>query len=369
MMKVLALIFLTLFSIRFSFGDEVRYLVRSPKALLLGDAYTAVADDEYVLFYNPAALGFNKGIGITLANVDSSAPNLLKPVYAKKLTTAVGTDVSALATNYMGLPINTHLGLTPTAKMRNWAISFFVNHTTNFNLKNATHPVWGIDLVYDRGMILGGAFDFKLLGMQNAFGLSIKAMNRRGFTGDFYLLGPTLATKLLTGSKDLDSIRQSLGDASSKTAYGFDIGWMAKKSYGKSELSLGASIMDVFDTQFTRYEGTRDLPNQEMLINTGLAWSYSSTLFDYRLSFDIHPINETLEFMRRFHIGLNIGVPLVDVMFGWNGGYLSYGLSANALIGKVTIGLYGIETGTSYRQLEASRFIAYWSFIDFKFGN
>ena len=369
MIRFLILTFIVVFSTHFSFGDEVRYLVRSPKALLLGDAFTAIADDEYTLFYNPAALGFNKGVGITLANVDTSAPNLLKPVYVKKLTESVGTDMSALASNYMGLPISTHAGITPTAKMRNFAISFFLNHTTNFNLKNATYPVWGIDLLYDRGMVLGGAFDFNLFGMKNAFGISIKGMNRRGFKGNFYLLGPTLATKLLTGSKSLDAIRQSLGDSSSKTAYGFDIGWMAKKNYGKSKLSLGASIMDVFDTQFTRYEGGRDLPDQKMIVNTGAAWTYSSSFIDYRLSLDVHPVNETLAFMRRMHIGLNIGVPLIDVMFGWNAGYLSYGASINALIGKLTIGLYGIETGTSYRQLEASRFIAYWSLIDFKFGN
>ena len=140
--------------------------------------------------------------------------------------------------------------------MSNWAISFFLNHTTNFNLKNAVHPVWNIDLIYDRGMILGGAFDFTLFGEKNAIGVSLKSMNRRGFIGNFYLLRPTLATKLLgTGAKDLDSIRQGLGDSSSKTAYGLDIGWMFKKDYGSSQLSLGASLMDVFDTQFTRYEG------------------------------------------------------------------------------------------------------------------
>ena len=141
-----------------------------------------------------------------------------------------------------------------------------------------------------------------------------------------------------------------------------------KKDFGKSELSLGASILDAFDTKFTRYEGGRDLPNQEMLVNTGLAWTYSSTLIDYTLALDVHPVNETLPFMRRVHVGLDIGVPLLNVMFGWNGGYLSYGASINALIGKFTVGIYGIETGTSYGQLEASRGVAYWSFIDFSFG-
>ena len=38
-------------------ASEVRYMARSPKGMLMGDAFTAIADDEYTLFYNPAALG------------------------------------------------------------------------------------------------------------------------------------------------------------------------------------------------------------------------------------------------------------------------------------------------------------------------
>ena len=68
--------------------------------------------------------------------------------------------------------------------------------------------------------------------------------------------------------------------------------------------------------------------------------------------------------MRRMYIGLNVGIPLVDVMFGWNAGYLSYGASINALIENLQ-SFYGMKR--TYGQLEASRFIAYWSLIDFKF--
>ena len=36
------------------------YYMRSPKALLMGDAFTAVNDDDFTLFYNPASLGRHK---------------------------------------------------------------------------------------------------------------------------------------------------------------------------------------------------------------------------------------------------------------------------------------------------------------------
>ena len=62
-------------------AKEFRYLARSPRALLMGDAYTAVADDEYTLFYNPAALGRHKGVHISTINPKIELPD----VFSKNL--------------------------------------------------------------------------------------------------------------------------------------------------------------------------------------------------------------------------------------------------------------------------------------------
>jgi hypothetical protein len=72
---------------------------------------------------------------------------------------------------------------------------------------------------------------------------------------------------------------------------------------------------------------------------------------------------------RVFHLGVNLAIPFLEVLFGWNGGYLSYGASFNMLLGKLTAGVQGVEFGTKFRQLEAKRIIFYWSFIDLAFGN
>ena len=55
--------FIIFFIICLSFSAsayDYPYIMRSPKALLMGDAFTAVNDDEYTLFYNPASLGRHK---------------------------------------------------------------------------------------------------------------------------------------------------------------------------------------------------------------------------------------------------------------------------------------------------------------------
>jgi hypothetical protein len=49
--------FLLLFFSAAALAIDNPHNMRSPKGLLMGDAFTAVNDDEYTLFYNPASLG------------------------------------------------------------------------------------------------------------------------------------------------------------------------------------------------------------------------------------------------------------------------------------------------------------------------
>ena len=75
MKKLILIYFLLFFS--FARAREFRYLQRSPKALLMGDAYTAIADDEYTLFYNPAAMGRHKGLSVYFVNPEVAVTNAI----------------------------------------------------------------------------------------------------------------------------------------------------------------------------------------------------------------------------------------------------------------------------------------------------
>ncbi|MFA7613273.1 MAG: hypothetical protein WCY48_03485, partial [Candidatus Caldatribacteriota bacterium] len=57
MKKLIILLFITSFN---AWGFYEQPLMRSPKALLMGDAFTAVNDDSYTLFYNPASMARHK---------------------------------------------------------------------------------------------------------------------------------------------------------------------------------------------------------------------------------------------------------------------------------------------------------------------
>jgi len=61
---------------QFILASEVVWLGRSPRAQLMGDAWTALSNnDEMTLFYNPASLGGNYTVEFAPLNMKLGATN------------------------------------------------------------------------------------------------------------------------------------------------------------------------------------------------------------------------------------------------------------------------------------------------------
>src|SRR6218665_1805616 len=102
-------------------GQEVSYIGRSPRAQLMGDAYTAVADDEYTLFYNPAALGRNKGVSFTPINPSFGGTNALKDT--DKFKDFPKNDPSAIADRILNYPVSVQASVFPGLKMSSFGFN------------------------------------------------------------------------------------------------------------------------------------------------------------------------------------------------------------------------------------------------------
>ena len=59
------------------YGREDRTLGRSARGLLMGDAYTAIADDEFTLYYNPALLARHENFSFNPINPAITVTNAL----------------------------------------------------------------------------------------------------------------------------------------------------------------------------------------------------------------------------------------------------------------------------------------------------
>ena len=362
-------------------SKEIRQLNRSVRGLLMGDAYTAIADDEYTLFYNPAALGRHNGLSIHFLNPDVSVTNVLGEM--DRFQNFPTDDPTAIAERILGLPLHLRFGATPGVKMGSFGFNLMASSTTDLVLRNAIHPALDMDYRLDRGFVMGYAYTIgggsrkpkrhratssaaSSAGKKTSIGVGFKSMNRQGIFNSFDLFGLELLNKISTSDGDIYSIRKALGYSYGQ-GYGVDLGIEHSITTSLSQLNLALAIMDVGDTRFTRTAGDSEIPRQEMSVNLGASWSQNFLLLDYTLSVDLAPLNQDIAFGRKLHVGMELGLPLVSGMFGWNGGYISYGLGVNIWLVKLYAGFYGVELGSNFRQEEGKRGILYLSILDFSF--
>ncbi len=346
----------------------------------MGDAYTAVADDEYTLFYNPAALGRNKSVTFTPLNPSIGGTNLLKD--PDKFKAFPKSDPSAIADRILNYPISLQASAFPGLKMAGFGISLFASSKTNMVLRNAIHPILDVDYRYDRGFVAGYAHSFgsgasatrikktskqKITsGKRLSFGIGVKHINREGMDDQYDLFGTTLLNKINSGSTDMSDLKEALGYSKGK-AWGVDLGTEFAYSRGRGLFTAGLSILDVGGTRFTKTQGIGEVPDQLMTVNSGIAYKEDFGFFDYTLSADLRPLNTADDFSRKFHFGSEFSFPLITLNAGWSEGYVSYGGTLKLWPVKLTAGFYGIEVGSKFREQEAKRFIVYISLFDFSF--
>ncbi|MFZ4712233.1 MAG: hypothetical protein ACOYL6_00860 [Bacteriovoracaceae bacterium] len=366
-----------------SFAQTINYLNRAPKGLLLGDAYTAAVDDEYGQYYNPASLARSRDFSFTPFQADFGLTNVLAE--QERYKDFPKKDAVAIADRVMGVPLYAHAATSPSIKMAGFGFSLLASQNANVILRDKTTPVIDIDYRYDRGYVAGYAFSFgkgkpkkkktkkkdkgasTFTGEQTSFGYNYKSIYRDSLVGTFPLFGTELINIIsASGSLDYHSIRNQLG-YSRGHGIGHDVGMEHTIWKGNTELNFGLSVMDVGNTRFKRTEGIGDIPDQQMMVMSGVSFKQDWAFFDYRFSFDLQPLNLPIEFNRKVHAGFEVGPKIVKLLAGYNGGYLSYGAIVDLFLIRVMAGFYGVETGTKFRQAESKRALIYFSLLDFSF--
>lgn len=365
-------IFLVFFISTSVFAFEFPYTMRSPKALLMGDAYTAVNDDEYTLFYNPATLGRHKH-DLTLHPFSGqlAATNILKDMnrFQNFPSTADGA-----ANVLMDYPVHASAGIAPGFKLFNFGLSVLTSQSFDALLRNKSHPMLDLDLRQDKGVVMGFALPIgpgrinkkSNNGSQTSLGISTKYIERTGVKDTLALAGPTVIGAL--GQSEVDKLLNSLGKVKGR-GWGFDAGLEHVARSGNSQFVLGLSALDITGTEFSVNKNTDKMKvaNTKDQVNLGMAAGQDFTLFHYIISADVRGLNEQMDFGRRVRLGAQIGIPGITLLGGMNSGYYSYGAEIDLMFMKLTTGFYDVELGSKYKQIKSSRFIIYLSLFDFSF--
>lgn len=339
---------------------------RSMHALLMGDAYTALADDAHTLYYNPAILGRHEGFSFWPINPLISVTNPL----AEDLDdiSDPGDDPSQIASVFMDRPIHIALGAAPGFKMGRFGISAIVNNQTNLNVVNEVSPMLDIDHRYDKGFVMGYGFPLKTQASGNlSFGFSTKYLQRESIYGDYNLTSPALLDAFSSG--ELGDILTALGKTKG-SGWGFDLGLDFVKSSGSQTLSAGIAILDAYTKLHTdKNDMDREVQEQPMQVNAGAAIKSSfGPGLDFTISGDIRNLEKQMEFMRRIRLGIEVGLtPALSVLAGINANQYSYGLKVNSGLISLYAGFFNVDIGEELGQQISKRAGLYLSLLDFTF--
>jgi hypothetical protein len=369
MLRLIVVIFIL--SSTTTFAREARNLGRSPRGLLMADAYTAIADDEFSLFYNPALLARHKGFTFTPFNPSISTPNILSE---QDRFSDLGTDPSDLSSAALGFPIHIGANIAPGFKMGRFGLSGITNMHTNILLQNEINPNMEIDHRYDKGFIMGyaaplvGSFDAEMGGSHLALGGSIKFINREAVNGSYYLLGTTLLDALSAG--EINDVLSELGQVNGQ-GWGFDAGLDYAVSNGGQTFTAGLALLDIYTLLHTEDNpDDKVVQDQPMQINFGSGWRATvGGGFDLTLSADIRNLESQMELMKRVRLGAEVGLsPAISLLAGINGvDNYSYGVKANLGLIKLYLGFYSEEVGEKLNQIESNRFVFHISLFQFDF--
>lgn len=344
-------------------ASGVHYLARSPRCLLKADACLTDGKDPYAIFYNPASLGQNRGLQIAPLNPVIEGPNILGDL---DRFSDIPNDPIELTEQFLDLPFYSRLGVAPGVKIGGFGLSLFANNTTNLVISNAIHPLLQLDYKYDRGFVMGYAFNFGNAGSifngppkngsRFSVGVSLKHIKREGAKDSFSLIGPELIDLISNEDVSFSDLKRQLGYSSGQ-GWGWDVGF--EYGYTLQNLSFisGLSILDVADTRFKVQEGINKLPRQEMTVNWGNSLSQDFGIIDYRLDFDLAALNHGVDFGNLFKVGFEAGLPFLKGFFGWRSGYVSYGASIYLPPFRLNAGLYDAELTSQYRAARSKRFV------------
>lgn len=355
-----------------AFAFDTPYLLRSPKGQLMGDAFTAVNDDEYTLFYNPASLGRHKS-DFTLYpfSAQASGTNILSDMDRFK---DFPDDPVGAADVLMDYPAHASAGVAPGFKLFNFGVTFIANESFDALLRNQSHPMLDLDMRSDKGVAFGLGIPLggnrisrkSLMGSQTSLGIAAKYIERTGVRDTMALAGPGVVDAL--GQDELQDLLKSLGRVKG-IGWGFDAGVEHVVRHGNSQFVLGLSALDITGTEFKVQNNPNHLKvaNTRDQVNLGMAVGQDFKVFHYILSTDIRGLNEEMEFGKRLRFGGQLGIPGLTVMAGMNSGYYSYGAQIDIGFMKLIGGFYDMELGSRYKQIKSRRFVAYLSLFDFSF--
>lgn len=373
--------FLLLFAVQMaSAGNGLNFRIhheyQSLRALGMGDAFVAVANDYSGLFYNPAALarredgqlnmfidiGASTDIGTFVSEVGEASKNVSSPqvAVAEVLESAYGKSFGGRF-------------IAPSAVLvrPGWGLAVLpMDVSLNLDVhRQGLGPGLNMSMIADTTIAYGWAKDFYLVeGTRTSAGFTVKAVNR-GYLNEF-----VTAIDLATGEQLITAGMLSEGftvDADVGALVTPDLPNEGLWSYLRlARPTFGAVVRNVLDYGFTKetniFNKDKNSEAPEKLhrrLDLGSRWEYPEFfIFGGRGAMDIRDILHPEFTLKK---GLHLGFEFDWTMFSWwrgqyrvglNQGYYTLGASALFSIFNLDLVTYAEDVGTPNNPRENRKF-------------
>lgn len=348
----------------------------STRALGMGNAFTAVADDHSALFYNPANLAYRESGHLRMFMRGGTTPETLDLFSEIKKT---GKEADKLPEDektqkYVDL-ITKHYGdsyymRAPTIGAvwvrPGWGIAFIpADLSLDVGVHRQIGPMLNVNMYLDSTLAFGYARKLKWLGKRHdlSWGATVKAVHR-------VYVGEALSAGALADGSDLLDTKNANEGLTGDVDLG--VTWVPPASgflrYMKPTIAVvGRNLVDYgFATNFHFIdEESGEPPKLGRRVDIGTKWEFPRFwVFDPHMAIDMRNIGHENWTPRK---GAHAGMEFYWKMFNWwkghwsagvNQGYWTAGFGARLAWFQLDLCSFGEEVGTDGSPKEDRRYMA-----------
>lgn len=322
------------------------------RPLGMGNAFTAVADDENAVFYNPAGLSLMSGfqLGVINPQIEIAEDSIDFADDAGDVDFDETSEVADLLRQYTGKPQHVRVGLFPhlgfNIKNTGVLIGALGRGTVDVEINNPVWPRSRVRLIGDYGPVAGAGFQLPAVkGLH--LGMAVKYIGRESLDEVY--------TPAEIAADDFDD--QLDDDQKSGSGASADFGVIYKLPYFKTvDTRVGFSALNIPEMDMG------DAVDVKSQYDVGLAVKKSFGFCEVTGAFDIHDITdnaiEDSELSKRIHMGAEVEIPYLAVRAGLNDGYLAAGATVDFKVLRLDLATYAAEKGAYAGQKDERRYLA-----------